>query len=73
MSEAEIEVQRNYFTSVQMCWRAECVSPISGNRLEAYGSTPTEAKQRIDMQVLGEANARGMRIERTGFIEPEAV
>jgi hypothetical protein len=53
-----------------MCWKAEIVSPISGETLVAYGDTVEEARQRADLHILRECEERGLTIE--GRYDPKA-
>ena len=48
--------------SVDQVYRGKGTSPISGTVFVAYGDTPEEARQRVDIQLLRECEERGITI-----------
>ncbi len=63
----DIERDFHYTISVKPWYRGEMVSFLSGETLVAYGETPTEAKQRVEILLLKEIEDRDLTIiERLG-------
>lgn len=68
MSET-IERRVAYNVQVEMAWRAVCVSPITGQVIERYGSDVETVRRLVDLALVSEAHHAGLTV--TGRFDPQ--
>jgi hypothetical protein len=65
MSDSDIVTKDlRYQVIVEAAWKATCISPMSSQPLTAYGVDIDDARRRLDMRILAECEARGLRVQR---------
>lgn len=64
MSDDRVAKHCKYTVTAEMCWKVKTISPVSGKRIECYGDTVDDARRKVDLVMLREANERGLEIKR---------
>lgn len=64
MADDKITREMRYHTTVEMVYRARCVSPTSGEDIVVIGDSISDARRRVDLKILEEAEQRGLSVAR---------